>query len=446
MSDDFYRAFEDRHRGSRDVILERLEAYRPFVLPLLEVYPDGEAVDLGCGRGEWLELLAREGFRALGVDLDGGMLEACRERGLPARQDDAVEFLGSLPDESQVIVSAFHFIEHIPFDQLRKVVSDAFRVLKPGGLLIMETPNPENIAVATRNFYLDPTHERPIPPDLLSFLPEYYGFDRSKIVRLQESRSMREREVPVLHDVFEGASPDYAVIAQKPGPRVVCERLDGAFAEDYGLSFGTLAARYDAGIAAAIREAELRAERAEANALQAEANARHSESQVQRATSMARRAADEAALAAGRARHAEIDARRAVEQLHAVYASQSWRITAPLRWAMLQGRLMRQHGPRARATAFLRRAGSFAIRRTNAWVAKKPGRRERLASIARKAGVHQALRNLHRRLRGVAGPGGHSPTSDGPDPVPVELRSMTSRARRIHADLQSTIESRKRSD
>ena len=178
MSDNFYRAFEERHRGPRELILSRLAVYRPFISPLKLINLAPPAIDLGCGRGEWLELLLDEGFSPLGIDQDEEMLQGCREQNLPAQQGDAVAYLATLPNESQAVISAFHVVEHISFDQLRTVVSEAFRVLKPGGLLIMETPNPENIVVATRNFYLDPTHLRPIPPQLLSFLPEYYGFAR----------------------------------------------------------------------------------------------------------------------------------------------------------------------------------------------------------------------------------------------------------------------------
>ena len=85
----------------------------------------------------------------------------------------------------------------------------------PGGLLIMETPNPENIVVATRNFYLDPTHQRPIPPMLLAFVAEYAGFARVKTLRLQESKELVNKGDVSLQDVFAGASPDYAVVAQK---------------------------------------------------------------------------------------------------------------------------------------------------------------------------------------------------------------------------------------
>ncbi|EGR2520268.1 class I SAM-dependent methyltransferase, partial [Vibrio cholerae] len=184
MSEKFYRAFEDKYRGSRELIKERLEVYLSFVKPLLESHQDAKAVDLGCGRGEWLELLTQQGVDVTGIDLDKGMLEACHALGLPVIEGDALKYLADLPNESQSIISSFHMVEHISFEQLGTLVSEALRVLKPGGLLIMETPNPENILVSTRNFYLDPTHVRPIPPLLLSFVTEFSGFGRVKVLRL----------------------------------------------------------------------------------------------------------------------------------------------------------------------------------------------------------------------------------------------------------------------
>jgi len=286
MEDNFYRAFEERHYAPREIIKTLRKQYLPFVTPLLKVYPGSATFDVGCGRGEWLELMTEIGFKPLGIDIDQGMLHACLERNLPAKKGDAIEFISCLEDESQAIVSAFHVVEHISFDQLMRLVREALRVLKPGGLLIMETPNPENIAVATCNFYIDPTHHRPIPPQLLSFLPEYCGFARIKTLRLQESKELVEKELPTLNDVFYGASPDYAVIAQKGGHEELFRLLDQEFNKDSGLTLKTLADRFEA----RVQKIEEKAQQAEAKAMQAEA------------------------------------------ALQAIYQSRSWRVTAPLRW------------------------------------------------------------------------------------------------------------------
>lgn len=244
-STDFYRAFEERHRGPRKLIRSRLQVYQPFITPLLGIYQPANAIDLGCGRGEWLELLQDTGFAPQGVDLDAGMLAACNERGLPVTQGDALSHLQSLDDASQCIVSGFHIAEHLTFDHLKALVQQAFRVLKAGGLLILETPNPENLVVGASNFYLDPTHLRPLPPPLLSFLPEYHGFARVRTLRLQEQPELRQRSDITLMDVLGGVSPDYAVVAQKAAAPDVMERFDTVFDTHYGIDLNDLAGRYD---------------------------------------------------------------------------------------------------------------------------------------------------------------------------------------------------------
>jgi SAM-dependent methyltransferase len=101
-TDDFYRAFEERNRGSRGSIRSRLRQYLPFIEPLKLIETEARAVDFGCGRGEWLELLQEVGFHAHGVDLDEGMLAACRKIGLQVTRRDAVSFLRELPSPYEV--------------------------------------------------------------------------------------------------------------------------------------------------------------------------------------------------------------------------------------------------------------------------------------------------------------------------------------------------------
>lgn len=245
MKEGFYRAFEDKYRGSRESIRDRLEAYLPFVLPLKEIYPNGMVIDIGCGRGEWLELLMKNEINAQGIDLDEGMLDVSRGLGLDVTQGDGIAMLEVQPDESAIVISAFHVVEHISFEQLQILISEALRILKPGGLLILETPNPENIKVATENFYLDPTHTRPIPSALLSFMTEYSGYGRSKIVRLQEPEGLSEQHFATIRQIVEGVSPDYAVIAQKNAIPEIFDTLDEAFSKEYGLSFLALSEKFE---------------------------------------------------------------------------------------------------------------------------------------------------------------------------------------------------------
>lgn len=248
MTEQFYRAFEERLRGSRALIKERQTVYLPFIVPLKMLYASCPALDLGCGRGEWLEILRENGFEARGVDLDQGMLEGCDALSLPAEQGEALETLKLLADESLALISGFHIAEHMPFERLQQLVAEALRVLKPAGLLILESPNAENLVVGTNNFYLDPTHERPIPHLLLSFLTEYTGFARFKLLRLQEPPELAKAERVALMNVLASASPDYGIVAQKGAPAGQTALFDQAFEKEYGLALDTLARRYDDGL------------------------------------------------------------------------------------------------------------------------------------------------------------------------------------------------------
>jgi O-antigen chain-terminating methyltransferase len=289
MNDGFYRALEERYRGCRELIKLRLKVYLPFVQPLLSVYPAVAALDLGCGRGEWVELLVETGFTPMGVDADMGMLDSCLKLALPVEHGDALDYLCALPSESQAVISAIHLVEHITFDQLRMLIGESFRVLKPGGLLIMETPNPENILVATRNFYLDPTHLRPIPSMLLAFAAEYAGFVRVKTLRLQESKDIINRSEISLQDIINGASPDYSIVAQKSASESILALTGNPFAIDYGLSLEDLIARWDSrfvGFATKAQQAESKAQQAESKAQQALALVEYSAAKVDRLFSL----------------------------------------------------------------------------------------------------------------------------------------------------------------
>lgn len=351
MDDGFYRAFEDRYRGSRELITQRLEAYLPFLVPLKALYRDYPTLDLGCGRGEWLELLGREGYAPSGVDLDDGMLEACRTLGLPARKDDALSALQKLPDNSLVAVTGFHIAEHVPFPVLQQLVAEALRVLRPAGLLILETPNAESVVVGTNSFYLDPTHERPLPNLLLSFLTEHSGFARSKIVRLQEEPALRDESSKVgVWEVLSGTSPDYAVVAQKQASPELLDGFDSVFDVAYGVSLDQLAVRYDRALESRFSGIEDQMATGRTDYLKALDTIQSL--QVEQLLLMQERCNNSVndALAKADAWHSKADAvqvelnmslgnahnwyLRATayeQQLEAMRGSTSWRITAPLR-------------------------------------------------------------------------------------------------------------------
>jgi SAM-dependent methyltransferase len=247
MTDFFYKKFEDKHRGARELIKERLQVYLPFILPLKDSNSSATALDLGCGRGEWLELMGEQGFVAKGIDIDDGLLLDCRELGLDVLKAEAIEHLQSTPTESVDVITAFHVVEHIQFDELRKLVEESFRVLTPAGILILETPNPENITVGSSSFYLDPTHNRPIPSDLLYFLSEYYGFKKIKKCRLNGSDKFIGGGITNILDVLGGVSPDYSIVSQKDAPDNAGKLglTNQAFNTNYGLSLNVLAGSFE---------------------------------------------------------------------------------------------------------------------------------------------------------------------------------------------------------
>ena len=327
MTDDFYRAFEEKLRGSRQLIKQRLEVYLQFIRPLANFYPEINALDLGCGRGEWLELLRENGIDAKGIDLDEGMLNACRQQNLDVETADVIQYLKNLPDSSLTVVSGFHLAEHLPFELLKELISQVKRVLVSGGVFILETPNPENIMVGTCNFYFDPTHQRPIPPLLLEFLLEYYGFPRVKTVRLQEDPRLHVQGHVKLLDVLAGVSPDYAVIAQNQGASAQMELLDIPFKFEYGVTLSNLAIRFQ-------KQIELRLESTEKGIEQTILRL----TEVQKNISQYEQALDRA--------------NQYRQQLDAVYNSRSWRITAPIRWISDQFRLIRENGLKKRIMLF----------------------------------------------------------------------------------------------
>jgi len=391
MNDDFYRAFEDRFRGSRELVKSRLRIYLPFIAPLAAISPFANAIDLGCGRGEWLEVLTECGFTAQGIDLDDSMLQAARARGLDVRTGDAIELLKELPEASQAVVSGFHIAEHLPFELLQVLIKEASRVLMPGGLLILETPNPENLVTGTSAFYLDPTHQKPIPPLLLDFLIEHSGFTRRKIVRLQESQNSTNGSDLSVLNVLNGVSPDYSVVAQKDGPANILDRLITSFSAEYGVSLEELATRY-----------------------QQQANSR-----IQQIEGMA----SQAMMKAERAEAASLES---VKALNAIYASTSWRITAPLRAIAVKFRRFSRTEINRHIRLLLRHIALFVNRR--------PFPRRVCLSILQRTPV------LKRRLSMIV-TDQQTPRQTVQRNVPTKPDHLSAQARRIYKELSGPSES-----
>lgn len=172
-SQSIYASIENQFRGSEDFLINQQRSY----VELIKALPDkGTVIDLGCGRGEFLSLLSEAGIKAIGVDQDALSISKCEEEGLDVVNDDLLNFLSSLEDRSVRAIVLFQVLEHLSFNDLTKVLVEAYRVLMPGGMLLGETPNGANLSVGGSTFWLDHTHVRPLHPELLSHLADFYGY------------------------------------------------------------------------------------------------------------------------------------------------------------------------------------------------------------------------------------------------------------------------------
>lgn len=218
LVDAYYVAFENANRGSREEIRAKLAVYDGWLDDVAAA--GGPVADIGCGRGEWLQLLGERGIPACGVDTNPGMVDLCRANGLNAEAGDALGWLRAQADASLSAITAFHVIEHLPFDYLYAMVVEARRVLAPGGRLLFETPNPENLLVGSHTFYHDFSHRNPVTPAAIRFLLSYHGFDNIDFVR--SSPYPAEARVPGDDPLTERVNghlcgpQDYAVVARRP--------------------------------------------------------------------------------------------------------------------------------------------------------------------------------------------------------------------------------------
>ena len=184
-----YFAFEEQYRGDEGETRQKQQVY-------VDYFRDRDnVVDLGCGRGEFLEALRDAGIPARGIELGTDQILLCQEKGLDVVQQDLFAFLESTPDESLGGIFSSQVIEHMTASDQLRYVALAYQKCKPGSPVIFETINPQCVYALVRNFFLDPTHMRPIHPETLQFAMESCDF---RNVKLRFSAPLVDLQVPPL--------------------------------------------------------------------------------------------------------------------------------------------------------------------------------------------------------------------------------------------------------
>jgi len=207
-----WAAFAEQFRGSEEKIREHQKCYVARFAGAA-----GEVLDIGCGRGEFLEAAKAAGLPARGIDQSHESVALCRSKGLDVEQGDMFAYLESLADGSLGGAYCAQVVEHLPPAAVPRLVRLLAQKLRLGALIAIETPNPECLAIFATHFYLDPTHTRPIPAALLRFYLESAGFGSIEIERMTpaiDTMPALAELPPAVRDTLFGGL-DYAIFARK---------------------------------------------------------------------------------------------------------------------------------------------------------------------------------------------------------------------------------------
>jgi len=206
-----YGRFAERFRGTEEYVKAGQQIYLPLFTGATDV------LDIGCGRGEFLEMMRSAGIPARGIDLSEESIATCRHKGLDAETAELFIYLENLPEASLGGIFCSQVVEHLPAARLPEMIQLCASRLRRNGVIAIETPNPECLAIFASHFYLDPTHERPVPHPLLAFYFEEFGIGNIEVRKLSpavESMPTLKSLPEDFREAFFGGL-DYAITGRR---------------------------------------------------------------------------------------------------------------------------------------------------------------------------------------------------------------------------------------
>jgi len=206
-----YGRFAERFRGNEEYVKAGQQFYLPYFTGRRNV------LDAGCGRGEFLEMMRAASVSARGIDISEESIDLCRQKGLAAEAADLFTYLESQPEAAFDGIFCSQVVEHLDPFRLPELIRLAASRLEPNGVLAIETPNPECLAIFATHFYLDPTHTRPVPHPLLSFYMEEFGMGAIEVHKLSPAVETMPALASLPQDFREAffGGLDYAIISRK---------------------------------------------------------------------------------------------------------------------------------------------------------------------------------------------------------------------------------------
>ncbi len=214
MNSKNYLDFENRFRGNYDSVCNQFSSYDELINLIIKDVKDPKFIDIGCGRGEWLDRWTNKVSNCIGIECNSSMVELCRSRGLNVLEGDAIRSLKEFKNSSISVITIFHMIEHLEHENLIEILEECDRILRPDGILILETPSIDNILVSTNTFYIDHTHITHINTEALIFLLENMCFSSVKCFPIHGG-PLENASHSKMTRILNGVAQDMMIIALK---------------------------------------------------------------------------------------------------------------------------------------------------------------------------------------------------------------------------------------